>query len=277
MKTIVFATDFSESAFNAALYITLLAPNLNVQKIILYHSYEIATVVSDVPLDTPKTYEVLRKESLDKLQQLEDRLSSITKDMTFELVTNELPLTLGVNKLADQYKNVFIAIGASGKTKWQQIFMGSNAIAMARDSKYPLFVIPKEASYRRFNSIVYACDLKEVAKTTPSNTIKNIAKDLDVKLRVVNIDHNESEHFNPDSIIEQYKLHELFEDADTEFHYIDNKDLINGILDFALEHDAGLLIMIGRNYHFFEKLFHRSASKRMIELTKIPLLLLKEI
>lgn len=277
MKTIVFATDFSESAFNAAQYITLLAPNLNVQKVVLYHSYEIATVVSDVPLDTPKTYEVLRKESHSKLQQLESSLSSIAKDMTFELVTNELPLTLGVNKLADQYKNVFIAIGASGKTKWQQIFMGSNAIAMARDSKYPLLVIPKEASYRPFNSIVYACDLKEVAKTTPSHTIKSFVEDLGVKLQVVNIDHNESEHFNPDSIIEQYKLHELFEDSDTEFHYIDDKDLINGILDFAIEHNAGLLIMIGRNYHFFEKLFHRSASKRMIELTKIPLLLLKEI
>jgi len=277
MKTIVFATDFSESAFNAAQYITLLAQNLNVQKIVLYHSYEIATVVSDVPLDTPKTYEVLRKESHSKLQQLESRLSNITKDMTFELVTNELPLTLGVNKLADQYKNVFIAIGASGKTKWQQIFMGSNAIAMARDSKYPLLVIPKEASYRSFNSIIYACDLKEVAKTTPSHTIKSFVKDLGVKLQVVNIDHNESEHFNPDSIIEQYKLHELFEGSDTEFHYIDDKDLINGILDFAIEHNAGLLIMIGRNYHFFEKLFHRSASKRMIELTKIPLLLLKEI
>ncbi|MFC6100978.1 universal stress protein [Olivibacter domesticus] len=277
MKAIVFATDFSESAFNTAQYITLLAPRLNVRKIILYHSYEIAPAVSDVPLDTPKTYEVLREESHEKLQQLEDKLLNITEDVTFERVTNELPLTLGVNKLADQYQHVFIAIGASGKTKWQKVFMGSNAIAMARDTKYPLLVVPKEASYRIFNNIVYACDLKEVAKTTPSNIIKSFVKDLNTRLLIVNIDHNESEHFNPDTIVDQYKLHELFEDMNTEFHYLDDKDLINGIINFALEHQAGLLIMIARNYHFFEKLFHRSASERMIELTKIPLLLLKEI
>ncbi|MBL7734052.1 MAG: universal stress protein, partial [Chitinophagaceae bacterium] len=60
------------------------------------------------------------------------------------------------------------------------------------------------------------------------------------------------------------------------YHYAETDDIADEIEDFAEDQDAGLIITIPKSYGFFEGLFHRSVSKRLIRESDIPLLLLRE-
>lgn len=60
------------------------------------------------------------------------------------------------------------------------------------------------------------------------------------------------------------------------YHYEEGEDIVEEITDFAEDEGAGLVITVPKTYGFFEGLFRRSVSKRLLGKTEVPLLLLKE-
>jgi nucleotide-binding universal stress UspA family protein len=47
-------------------------------------------------------------------------------------------------------------------------------------------------------------------------------------------------------------------------------------LDYAHEVDADLIAVVARSYGFFERIVHRSTSRKLSMLTNVPLLILRE-
>jgi hypothetical protein len=99
---------------------------------------------------------------------------------------------------------------------------------------------------------------------------------LNTRLLLLNVDHNESAHFNPDRITEQYNLHKLWDSEIPEYHYTDNPDVALGIMEFAKQHASGIVIIVAKSYGFFEGLFHKSMTRKLALNTQLPLLILKE-
>ncbi|MDB5114715.1 MAG: hypothetical protein JWQ79_207, partial [Mucilaginibacter sp.] len=56
---------------------------------------------------------------------------------------------------------------------------------------------------------------------------------------------------------------------------INNTDVINGILHFAADNDAQLVIALPHKYSFFQSLLHNSVSQKLAENAAVPVLLLK--
>ncbi|QNL48890.1 universal stress protein [Olivibacter sp. SDN3] len=277
MKTILLATDFSDAAFNAARYALSLSIQLNIERVLIYHSFNKLPIITEIPISEPYNSDHLEEECKEELNKLKEALNNQTNNsVVIEVLADHRSLDLAINQLASSYQVEFVVIGTSVKNQIERIFIGSNAVDLIRSTEYPLLIVPQSATYDDFNSMVYACDLKEVAQTVPVRMIKSWADNLQVRLLVVNVDYNDVGHFDPDTITEQYKLHELFGDT-AELHYIDRKDLITGIIDFAQEHRAGMIFLVVRSYDFLERLFHRSISERLLWHVKLPLMFLKEI
>lgn len=276
IKNMLVLTDFSEEASNAAVYAAGLAHQLNTRKVILYHSYESVAVpatafapISGLPAET---YEL----SLDKIKNLKTELEEWgSGNAEIEVRTDERSLIHAVNTLVQQLRIGLVVAGITGKTGLERALIGSNTLRLAKECWAPLLIVPSVANYKHIETVVFACDLKRVSATTPILAIKTFLRTLGVKLLILNVD-SDGKHFNADTIKELTELHELWDDLEPEYHYIDHEDTAQGIMEFAIQYRAELVITIPKHYGFFESLFHHSMTKRLAYHSYLPLLLFKE-
>jgi len=277
METIIITTDFSEPAMNAARYATGLAKALGVPKIVLYHSYDNAPAATDIPVAETDTT-LAHEGSLLALEIVEREIGLVLgtdSGITVDLVVNGLPLELGVEQLAEQWRAGLVVVGTTGKSGLEKFLMGSNTVGLALSSRVPLLIVPKEAEFEPIEKITFACDLKQVNRSTPVSEIGWWLDRLQAKLLVLNV-ALEGKRFDPDIIPEQYKMHALLDGFKPSYHYETGDNIAEEIADFAEDEDAGLVITVPKTYGFFEGLFHRSVSKKLMDKTEVPLLLLKE-
>lgn len=274
IKNILVLTDFSAASVNAARYAAAVALRFKTANIILYHS--LATpLATDVPLQTSPLAINLHQESADQLNQLKNELQPLVTEVTEIIVrSDERMLASAVNILSEQYHIGLVVMGITGKSNFEKTFIGSNTITIAKECKIPLLIVPLEAKFEEIRHVVFACDLKKVTETTPTQAIKTLIHKLNAKLFILNVGHEEA-HFNPETLAELASLHRLWDDEKPEYHYTNHEDLVKGIMDFAKEHDAQLLVTVPKEYGFFEGLFHRSMSTKLAYHTHLPLLLFR--
>lgn len=272
MKTILVTTDFSKTALNAAQYAIALYAPLGATRIILYNSYDLSFVATDIPVSESDS-SMAHEKSVRALENLENQLGA--DKVNIELIANEFPLIVGVKQLIERWQVDLVVAGTTGKSALEKVVMGSNTISLAESCPVPLLIVPKEIRFKPIERIVFACDLKKVSRRTPISEIRFLLEGLRAKLLVLNV-ALEGKQFNPDIIQEQYSLHRLLDELDPEYHYKDSNDIAAEIVGFAEEHHAGLIISIPKSYGFFEGLFHRSVSKKLVGKAETPLLLLKE-
>jgi len=277
MKTILILTDFSEAALNAAKYGAALTHQLGTPSMILYHSYEFIPIPTDIPVPEPSGVINFHEESIEHLNDLKNTLQSlVNKKTTIEIRTDERPLFLAEQLITEQQHAGLVIMGITGKSNLEELLVGSNTVAIAKECTVPLLVVPKEAKFENIRNVLFACDLKKVSKSTPVNVIKTFIHAMGAKLFILNVDHNDRDHFDPDIITQQAILHDQWDSENPEYHYTDHEDTAEGIMQFADEHDIQLVITVPKKYDFFESLFHRSVTKKLAFHTHIPLLLLKE-
>lgn len=275
MDTILVTTDFSAAALHAAKYAVGLANVLNAKQLIVYHSYDVRPVVTDVPtLESERQFAV--EGSMAALEELESQLRAYgSGNLEIKLVSNEIPLLSGVEKLIEDHNVGLVVAGASGKSNLEKFMIGSNALSLASNCPAPLLIVPKELAFQKIDKIVFACDLKKVSSSTPVGQIASLLESFDAKLLVLNV-AAEGKQVSSDTISEQRALHRLLGEFNPTYHYTESDDVADEIAGFAETENAGLIITIPKAYGFFDKLFRRSISKRLVKETETPLLLLRE-
>lgn len=277
METLIVATDFSESATNAVRYAAGLAKTIGASRIVLYHSYDNAPVATELPIaetDTTLAYEG----SLMALGITEAEIGGVLgpgSPIAVESVTNDMPLEFGLAQLTENRRAGLAVVGTTGKRGLEKFLMGSNTANLAASCRVPLLVVPGEATFGPIEKIVFACDLRKVSRSTPVPELGWWLDRLQSKLLVLHV-ALEGKRFNPDTIPEQYKIHELLDGFEPEYHYKEGDDIAEEIADFAEEEGAGLVITVPKSYGFFDGLFHHSVSKRLVDKSEVPLLLLRE-
>lgn len=276
MKTILLPTDFSESALNAGHYAAALTKQLGVFRIILYHSYQTKPIATDVPLITSAELN-LKERSLEALNTFAEELKPLLLEgVSTEILADERPLLYALKNIIEEEQVELVVIGATGKSNLEKVLVGSNTLSLAQAGLAPLLIVPLNARFQNIHHVVFASDLKQVTQTTPVKLIKSFIHHLDARLLVLNVTEEDKNHFDPDSILEQEALHDLWDSEKATFHYTTHADIAQGITEFAEENDAQIAIIIPRQRGFFDSIFHRSISKKLALHTHIPLLLLKE-
>lgn len=77
-----------------------------------------------------------------------------------------------------------------------------------------------------------------------------------------------------DFIKQEAALHQLLDELKPEFHYIENQDIVTGLIEFSDQHQIDLIVAVPKQRGFLERLFHESASKKLAVKATKPLLLL---
>lgn len=276
MDTILVLTDFSPAADHATRYAARLTQDLRSRRLILYHAYQAIVPVSEVtPLTQVIDLESLHKTSLQQLEELKRTLEPLVQPGTMiDCRAEETVLTPFINDIAEEEKVDLLVMGTTGKSTLEKVLVGSNTLRVVKESHYPVLIVPPQAHIAKPEKILFACDLDKTRENLPAAELTKVLDLFKTRLMVVNIDHNEK-RFGPETPGSIAELHRLLEPYQASFHFLDAEDVIQGIMDFAQENDASLILMHTRNRGFFESLFHRSTTKQMIYHTTLPLLLLQ--
>jgi nucleotide-binding universal stress UspA family protein len=273
MKSILILTDFSDAAYHAAEYACSLARQMQSECIVLFHAYQTVIPTTDVPVSPVKDASELAREQIQSLEELAEKLQDkVNKDTEIILRADEVVLPESLNEICRREKTELVVMGITGKSQLEKLLIGSKAIDVLGACEYPVLLVPPAAPVVPVENIIFTTDLTHITQHTPLPLLDHLLKVLQARLWVLNVAPQE-EHYTPDLKTELTDLRNLLEPYTPTYEFLTDKDAVHGILSFAQQKTAPLIVMVHKN----QGLFHRSITKKLAYETLTPVITFRQL
>ncbi|MDB5006476.1 MAG: hypothetical protein JWQ84_2184 [Mucilaginibacter sp.] len=283
MKTYLVPVDFSHAADHAAEFAAALSHQTDVDRIVLLNAYYVSvyeTILPNPDMVLVKEEEI-EQNVADRLRKLENLKRKLAKKVKpgVEIIThlNRTHLLRAVIENTLSREADLVILGSRGNSSNDDALLGSHVIKISKASPVPVIVVPPAYSFETIKRVVVACDFNKVTETVPLDALKKILANKKLELLVVNVD-NKTRHNNEadaERMAEETALYTMLKEFNPQYFYINQPDIINGILQFATEKDAQLVIALPHKYSFLQSLLHNSVSQQLAESSAAPVLMLK--
>jgi len=273
MKKILVPTDFSDHA-GYALQVAAQIARKNGGEIFLLHMLELPHQGSDAVgsgRDLPEIM-LFKNAAINKLEDLmnDDSLADLKVS---EIIQFELAFD-GIMNISKKNDVDLIVMGSHGASGFKEMFIGSNAEKVVRNSDIPVLIIKKEEGDFNVNKFVFASDFSDEIKN-PFAKVVDFANKFDSELHLVMI--NTPSSFKPtqvaDSImndfISNFKINKLTT------HIYNDINVENGVLNFANQIDADLIGMSTHGRKGLAHFFNGSISEDLVNHSKKPVITFK--
>jgi nucleotide-binding universal stress UspA family protein len=272
MKTIILATDFSPAALNAANYASGLGKAIGAD-LLLFHAFYLFVTYTDVPpLADPEELRENAQSSIDQLRkQLKDKYGN---SLNIKTEVRMGTFVTQLESLCESIKPYAVVLGSQGSSATDYRFFGSQTVLAMKQLSWPVIAIPSSAKFTAVKKIALACDLENVLTHTPVHEIKNLVKDFNVELHILNT--NKKKNFDPKMVAESGLLIRLFTPIQPEYHFITSENIDEGIINFCEMNRIDLLIVIPKRHNLLDKLIHKSHTKRLVLQSHTPIVALHE-
>lgn len=151
---------------------------------------------------------------------------------------------------------------------------GSKTEAVVRDAIVPVIVLPYGASLEKIKRIILAVDYSEDSCHHRLSPLLHLADHMKTEIEVLTINQQESQLSRQEKILRKQLKYRL-QDLPHRFSHHFESEIGDGIINYAVKHEASLIAIMPRDYHFLESLFRESVSRKMIFESPLPLLILK--
>lgn len=275
MKTIIVPTDFSPVATNAMNYAIDMAKQVNAS-LLLLHVYQVPVSYSDVPIMLVSVEE-LRKGAEEKLETVKKQVEHITSgslkiytEARLGNVSDEL------EDLSNKIEPFAVVMGSKGHSGLERVLFGSNTLSVIRHITWPVICVPPGKEYGEgIKKTGFACDFKNIVTTTPADAIKKMIKEFNAELHVLNVDYHDK-HFTPETPEQSALLHTLLEEVKPVYHFIEHKDIEDGINEFAEKNNLDLIIAIPKKHKLLDGIFNPSSTKQLVFQSHVPVMCIHE-
>jgi nucleotide-binding universal stress UspA family protein len=273
INAILLPTDFSDVANNALGYAVKLAEKCRAELHIL-HIKQIPIADPSFPAETYQMY----IEEIEKVEQegVEKLKASFIKDSEVVchfhsatgFVADEI-MTFCKSRTID-----LVVMGTTGASGLAELLVGSNAASVIGKSEIPVLVIPPNHTYKPINHIMYSTDFNE-PELPAATRVLYFAELYDAKITVLHVKNDYDRYFKSEN---NYFLKNKESLAKHDINLVNEEsdDVMSTIDKHIDEKHVDLLVMAKHKRGFFDRLFHRSLSKRMAYHTKTPLLVLNK-
>jgi nucleotide-binding universal stress UspA family protein len=243
--------------------------------LMLVNVYQLPISFSEVPMVTISVDE-LRKISEEKLAENKKQIERITGGKLKIYTESKLgDVADEVDKLCTTLNPFAVVMGTRGVTGAGRFFLGSNSLSVIGKINAPVFVIPPGATFKPIRKIGLATDLRNVVDTTSVAPIKSLVNLFKAELHVLNVDF-ERRHFTSYTPEETLNLDTMLSGMNPTFDFIEDKDVDEGINEFAVKNNIDLLITLPRKHKLIESLFEKSFTRELIHHTSIPLMCIRK-
>ena len=283
VKNILVLTDFSENAKTAEKYALQLAIKTNAN-LILYNAYPFPPIdaISGSVIWPHDTYHSMELLSISNLQSRVDELNeevTKSKDDTHKPAISHLGDVGNVTgKLKEVVSNnhIWITImGTKGEGFANNLVFGSNVFNVLDAINCPVLIIPKNAELKVLNKIAYATDLRSTDLFIVQ-WLDEFCESLNAELLITHVvpDFLTDQEFALSSRI----IEKIYDSKFMKIHtaVFQGKNIAESLHEIMELQNVGLLAMHHRRYGFFDSLFHKSTSHKMIKHTEIPVLVFSD-
>lgn len=275
MKTIIVPTDFSPIATNAMHYAIDMAKKVNAS-LLLLHVYQVPVSFTDTPI-VLVSIEDLRKGAEEQVAHLKTEVEHLTSGSLKVYTETRL------GNVADELENLCnkinpfaVVMGTKGASGVERILFGSNTLTAIRHLTWPVICVPPGKTFGDgIKKIGFACDFKDVVKTTPTHYIVDFVKEFNAELDVLNVDYH-NKHFKPETPEQSALLHTMLEEANPIYHFIEHADIEDGINEFAEKNNIDLIITIPKKHRLLEGVFKPSSTKQLVYQSHVPVMCVHE-
>lgn len=274
MKTIIYATDFSENSIMALKVAYGFAKKFK-SKLIVLHVFDMpVTLASTVAVSYLKKEKKLYVENRNKLKNFFDQHVDEVEmylDVNF-IVVEENSVANAILENAIKYNADLICVGAKGASALKEFFLGSTGKALLKKSPCTLIVVPATTKKTLFNKMVYATDFEQ-ADIFALNRLVKIARKFDAQISVVHFT-TKNEYAGEDQM-EWFKemLQEKVNYANMKFDLIFSDTIFEDLLDYVNDSEANLLAMLERKDNtFYQKYLQSDTVTKMVKDISVPLL-----
>ena len=267
IKKILVPTDFSGVANSAAKVAVEIAKKAGAE-VHLLNVVHIPSIDPYTPADTITAITESGKEDAQQnLAKLSLELSGITPKVHVKagFAMDEILGFVESNAID------LIVMGTTGSSGVEEALFGSNAAGIVGKSKVPVLSIPDEMKTFGVSDIVYASDL-EKDDITVIEKLLGFAKVFNSNFHILHV-HNDDMHFTHDDP----KV--IFKDvvaktgySSLSYHQIEGENTRATIEDFIEKMPCDILAMAIHHRGFFDRLFHSSLTKKMVNHCHIPIL-----
>jgi nucleotide-binding universal stress UspA family protein len=277
MQVLLLPTDFSGTSKNAGMYALKLAEQLGVNKIVLYHSYEIPVTIDPmVPGIQMLEIDSLKEDSAKGLDRFRlELLPFANKGITIENFNEYGALSEGLDDVCKAVKADLVVMGITGGGLIEETLIGSNTLSVAKHTHIPVIIVPSAVTFTPIEEVMLTSDFDKEDRQVPVEAVRKLIAETKAKLFVFHIDE-EADEYPPDKASEEYALHSLLHELNPEFHFSQNKNYTEAVNDFASEYQVDLIITIAKNHGFFGNLFAESHTKKLAFHSHVPVMVIHE-
>lgn len=273
MKTIIVPTDFSLPSSNALDYGIEMAKAINAS-LMIFHVYQVPVSISDTPV-VLISVEELRKTAENNLNNLKEELEAkhpglkIYAEAVLGNVIDE------VESLCEKIQPFAVVMGSKGTTGFEQALFGSTTLGLIRHLTWPVICVPSKRKFGTgIHKIGFACDCNKVVETTPAKFLCEFTHMFQAELHVLNIDHKQK-HLAEKSQ-ESLLLQTMLEGTSPAWHFIDNRNVEEGIHSFADDNDIDMVVAIPKKHSLLDSLMHYSHTKELVFHSHVPVMCIHE-
>lgn len=274
MKTFLIPVDFSDVSYTAAQYAVDMAGELNAQKVIFYHSYKDTPIADTRSKQSANPYHDAAIKHLETMVSKLHRMNALKNRIL--LVADNQSVKSGVEVLVNVHQVSLVVMGIAGLSDIENTLIGRNTMAVAESGVAPLLIVPRDHLLKSIKKVVYATDLKDVETATPINSIIQLVSPFRAEMHIVHVDYRHRKQ-SPATLLGQKQLLRYFQDFDPIFETLEtHPDIATSIVNYAKEQHVDLILIASKNYTFLTRLFHASVRKKLLNMSDVPIVLLKK-
>lgn len=272
MKTILYATDYSENSIAALQYALKMSGQMGT-RLVITHVFDYHTILNNQGIDTILE-ESAFKLHRSKLEQFcTTHLGSAWKspDIQLQAVDNR-SVTKGIISVADEWHAYLIVVGMKGGSALQEMIMGSTTQHLIAIAPCPVLSIPADTSYRQPKTIAYATDFEE-EDVYAIRKLAGMAGQFDAEIKIVHI--STKDEYKGEMQMEWFKdmLKDKVTYAHIDFELLFSENVFEALQRYLENTDSDLMVMLEREHKsIIKKWFHRDLVKKMQSYGRVPLL-----
>lgn len=282
MDTIVIYAQFLEKHENVLTYGIRLAEHLN-KKIKMVHVIDTRNMDfyrgfsdPDGTLASASSYELMEEQKKVAHKYFTDLKADFQKQ--FQLNSEiEIRLEIGNTEmiLSEEAKNkktylFLMPHGIEGEVRY---LINDNSYYI-EEAKCPVMIVPGEAKFKQVNNIIYATDYQK-QDVESIKILADLAEHFQSGVTALHVVEDKKKF---EDSLEDRGFRSMLENElkykSLDFASVDgNDDVANVIVSYAGSNQADIIALLKENRNFWERLFHPSVSKEVINESKLPVII----
>lgn len=165
-----------------------------------------------------------------------------------------------------------IVMGTEGRDDVLEKIFGSTASEVARRAICPVMLVPPQASFRDFRTVLFATDEEEVNEESLLRRFSELMGDMPAHIHFVQAATEEGASYTVREAAFEPAVRNRLPGQNLQVVRLECENAPEGLTRYAGDHQADLIVMSTRLYHLLGRLFHPSLSRRRAPAPAFPLL-----